>query len=247
MESANQLEFCLMWQEEQYMLEYLRVSTIRWLPRTRLQPQPCITLHLFLLGNHNEQHQHDNQHDNHRQTPILSRLPAEAVQPPARPAELGLVTINALLDLVQQQHLAVQLVPNLHAQLALPPDGGTQGVELIVLVTQHGAVVLVDLLVVEVRLVGRQLGILIAVRLVEQRRAVLGGVCVVVVPEAHALGRMARLGGGGSEVGGQGRVVGLGEGWRCGGGRGGRELGGEVAELGAQARQLRRDGSGRVG
>jgi len=57
--------------------------------------------------------------------------------------------INTLLHLIQQQRLPIQLVPNLHRQLALAPDAQAQLVELLVLVGDDLAVVRVDLLVVE--------------------------------------------------------------------------------------------------
>jgi hypothetical protein len=125
------------------------------------------------------------------------------------------MAVNALLDLIQQHDLAIQLVANLHAQLALPANGGAQRVELVILVAQHAAVVGVDLLVVEVGLVGWSVGVVrgvVAVGCVEEGGAV--GVCFLVgigiVGEADGFGRLARLGLCGCEVWGEGGVVGLG-------------------------------------
>jgi hypothetical protein len=65
------------------------------------------------------------------------------------------MAIHALLHIVQQHDLPVELVANLHAELALPADARAQLVELVVLVGDDLAVVCVNLLVVEGGVVGR--------------------------------------------------------------------------------------------
>ena len=63
--------------------------------------------------------------------------------------------VDVPVNVVQQLHLAVELVANLDAQLALPPDALAQSVKLVVLVLQYLCVVRVDLRVVEPILVWR--------------------------------------------------------------------------------------------
>jgi hypothetical protein len=64
------------------------------------------------------------------------------------------VPLNPFLHILQQQCLPVQLVPNLQTELALPANTCAQLVQLIVLVAEKFAVVLVNLLVVEGAVVG---------------------------------------------------------------------------------------------
>lgn len=75
------------------------------------------------------------------------------------------MSIHALFYLVQQHDLSIKLVANLHAQLPLTANAGAQLVKMVVLISKYLAMVLVNLLVVEVRLIGRGIGVwVVAVR-----------------------------------------------------------------------------------
>ena len=176
-------------------------------------------IYLPSLRNNNQQHQHNNQHHNHRQTPILPRLARNPIQPPPRAPKLRRVPIHPFLHIIQQHDLAVQLIPNLHAEFALAADTRAELVELVVLLADHAAVVGVDLLVVEGGVVR---GLLIGgggVVAVGEEGCAIGGFDGVwgrggvwgVVGEAHGFrGGGALFGGllGGGEVRGEGGVVG---------------------------------------
>lgn len=105
------------------------------------------------LGNDNQQDEYDNQNDNDGQTPILPRLSRKAIEPAPRSYKLGRMAIHALFHIIQQHHLAVELIPNLHAEFALAANTRAEGIELVVLVGDDAAVVGMDLLVVKVRVV----------------------------------------------------------------------------------------------
>ena len=103
-----------------------------------------------------------------------------------------------VLHVVQHLNMIVQLVSDLNAKLALSPNTGPESIQMLVLLLQHGLVVFVDLLVVEVALVRRALG-LIAVR---EESGAVG--CIVVdqggggdgaVVEADRLGRVGGVAG----------------------------------------------------
>lgn len=162
----------------------------------------------YLLRNNNQQQQHHNQNHNNRQTPILPRLPTKSIQAPPRPPKLRRMPNHALLHLIQQHNLPIQLLANLHAQLALPANARAELVELVVLVGDDLAVVGVDLLVVEGGVVGGGFGVGV-VAVGEEGGAV--GVVVVggVVGEAHGFGRLAWLLLSGGEVGSERGVVGV--------------------------------------
>lgn len=138
--------------------------------------------------------------------------------------------------------MAIQLVANLHANLALAADGLAEAVELLVLLLEDLGVVLVQLLVAHldggVAVAGRvRVGVgVVAVGAEELRRRGCRG-----VTEADRLGlaRGGRRGGGGvGKVGRERGGVGVREGCRGGGGGEAVELGGEVVVLFLQ----RRDG-----
>jgi hypothetical protein len=157
------------------------------------------------LCNNNQQDEYNNQNDNNSQTPILPRLPTKAIEASPRPHKLRRMPIHTLLHIIQQHHLPVQLVANLHAEFTLAPDTRAELVELVVLVGNDARVVLVDLLVVERGLVGWGVGGVVAVG--EEGGAVCGvGVVVGGVGEADGFGGLARGVGflrlGGGEVGG---------------------------------------------
>lgn len=114
--------------------------------------------------------------------------------------------IHALLHIVQQQHLALELLANLLAELSLPPDTRAQHIQLLVLLAQHLAVVRVDLLVVEIRVVGRGVGV--GVVAVWEELCAVGIRRIGCVGEADGFGFWG-LGLGGCEVALQGGVVGV--------------------------------------
>lgn len=120
--------------------------------------------------------------------------------------------VHRLVHLVQQQDVIVQLVAYLNAQLPLPPDRLAQSVKRLVLLLQHPAVILVDLGVGKVGLI-RRAGVVGVVAVGEERRAVnvllLGNVGEA---DGLVLRRCGALGFSGAEVGGEGGVVGLGDG-----------------------------------
>jgi len=182
---------------------------------TRARPSPHALRSTTRLprsfGDDDQQHQYHDQHDNDGQAPVLLGLPAEAIQPAPRSPELRVVAINALLDLVEKHDLVVELVAYLHAELPLPADARAQLVELLVLLAYHLAVVLVNLLVRELRVVRRGILVRGVVAVGEESGAV--GVLVVVVGvvlgrgrgvvcEAHGFGDGAGLLLGSGEVGG---------------------------------------------
>lgn len=118
------------------------------------------------LCDDDEQDQDDNEHNNDSQTPILPRLSRKTIQASPRPVKLGGMSIDAFLYIFEQESLAVEFIPNLHAQLALAANARAQAIELLILVADDLAVVFVDLLVVEVRVVGWSVGVggVVAVR-----------------------------------------------------------------------------------
>lgn len=124
------------------------------------------------LQHRNQQHQDDNKHDdgNH-----LLALPRGTRDPPdlsAGAVEARGVAVDEGLLVLEECDLVVELVADLHAQLALAADGLAQAVELVVLLAQDPAVVRVHLHVVREALgrVAVALGAVrvVAVRLVEE-------------------------------------------------------------------------------
>lgn len=172
---------------------------------------PLLPNAMLPLRYDDQQHQNDYEDDNRRQAPILLGLARKRRQPPRRPVKLALVPVDSLVHLVQHVHLVVQLIPNLYAQLPLPAYALAQPVQLLVLLPYDARVVLVDLLVVQVGLVGALvLGLVLVGCVAARRRRRLR---VGRVGEADGLALGPRLGLG--KVGGQGRVVGFGEGGGC--------------------------------
>jgi len=109
--------------------------------------------------------------------------------------------------------LAVELVPNLHADFALTANASAEGIELVILVGDDAAVVRMDLLVVEVCVVGGRVYGIIAVG--EEGRAVCDIVVIVFVGRG-VVGKSDGFGGvlgqawcllGGGEVGGEGGMI----------------------------------------
>jgi hypothetical protein len=116
--------------------------------------------------------------------------------------------IHALLHLIQQHDLPLQLISNLHTQLPLAPNTQSQLIQLVILVAQHLAVIFVDLLIVEAGVVGCGFGVgLVAVR---EKLCAIGIFRNVVVAEADGFVGGAGLLLGGGEVGFEGGVVGFG-------------------------------------
>lgn len=83
--------------------------------------------------------------------------------------------IHQPINLIQHRHLTIQLIPNLHRQLPLPPYALPEPIQLLVLRREHLAVVRVDLLVVELALVARGVDRVVAVREQLCARWILGG------------------------------------------------------------------------
>ena len=104
---------------------------------------------LPLLQHHNQQHQNRNQHPNSNHLLILPRLPRHPPQPPPRPLQPAQMPLHMPINLIQHQHMLIQLVAHPNTQLPLPPDAFAQLVQVLVLVPQHRFVVFVDLDVVE--------------------------------------------------------------------------------------------------
>lgn len=179
----------------------------------------------------------------------MLQLPARAIQPP-------LVPIHVALDIIQHLDLPVQLVPDLDAQVPLPADALAQPVQLVVLLLDDVLMVRVDLLVVELGVVGAWLvvggGRVVAVG---EEGGAVGGVLIVivrgveegagarVVAESDRFGEVgggavggALEGGGGGDAWPGGRFLGMGEvageGWVVGlGDGGGGRLRGKALEL----------------
>jgi hypothetical protein len=149
------------------------------------------------------------------------------------------VAIGGGLDVVEHGDLAVELVADLHAELALAADGLAEAVKLLILLLEDAGVVLVELLVVKggglVAVAGR-VGRVVAVG---AEKAVAGLVGSSGgrgrVAEADRLGGLA--GGGGRDGGSVSEVVAelVRVGVREGGGGGGA---GEAVELGRQVVEL---------
>lgn len=198
------------------------------------------------FGDDDQQYQNHDQDYDQGHAPVLARAAADLGKALAGAVELALVAVDAFVDVVEQQDVALELVADLDRQLALAADALAQPVQLLVLLRDDLLVVLVDLLVRQLRVVGALLIRIVAVR--EEGGAVHVVVVVVVVGvgKAHGfLGRGARglLRARGGEVRGERRVV-----WRGEGGGGavaacGAELRGQIVILGAQARDLVLKGS----
>ena len=125
--------------------------------------------------------------------------------------------VRHIIHLIQHLHLAIQLIPNLDAQIPLPPDTDSQPIQLLVLIPYNIAMVLMNLHVIEMALIWRgRIGRVIAVG--KERGAVGGflGVGRRGVGEADGFGGILRRG---LLEASEGRGLGL-------GGYGGR--GGEV-------------------
>lgn len=88
--------------------------------------------------------------------------------------------------------MVIQFVPNLDTELTLSPDTSAESIQLLVLLLQHVRVVIMDLLVVEVALIRRPLG-LVAVR---EESSSVGNIIINgrrgdgAVVEADRLGRV---------------------------------------------------------
>ena len=151
-------------------------------------PDPKLYLFFSSFCNNNQQNENDDEHDDDGQTPILLGLSRKAIQSPPRTMELGLMSIDAFLDIIQQHYVAIEFVAYLHAEFALATDARAQAIELVVLVLDDLAVVFMNLLVVEIGLVGRGIGIRIVA--VGEEGCAIGIVVVVgafrgVVAEAN--------------------------------------------------------------
>lgn len=196
-----------------------------------------------LFENSDQQDQNDDEDHNGRHLLILTGPFGDLAQHPRRAIQATLLTIRDALDLVQHGDVAIQLVANLHANLALAADGLAEAIELLVLLLEDLGVVLVQLLVAHLDggvAVAGIIGVMVGVVAVgaEELRCWGGG----GVAEAHRLGLARRRGrrgrGGVGKVGRERGGVGVRE--RCG--RGG---GGEAVELGCEVVVLflqRRDG-----
>ena len=105
---------------------------------------------------------------------IMLQLPARAIQSP-------LMAIHVALDIIQHLDLPVQLVPDLDAQVPLPPDAFSEPVQLVVLLLDDVLVVRVDLLVVELGVVRPLLVGGGGVVPVGEEGGAVGGVLIVIV------------------------------------------------------------------
>lgn len=140
------------------------------------------TIYHLRLENNNQQHQNDNQNHNRRHLLVIRRRPRNAPNLVPRTIQPSLVSIHKRLLVLKHSHMVIQLVANLHAQLPLPANRLAQPIELLVLVGQDLAVVLVDLLVRletgRVVVVALRCVRVIAVGAVEERRG--GGIVIVL-------------------------------------------------------------------
>lgn len=217
------------------------------------------------LQNSNEQDEDDDEDNYGGDLLVVVGAAGDTAEGSRGAVETGLVAVDGGVDVVEHGDVAVELVANLQAELALAADGGAEAVEVLVLLVEDLGVVVVDLLV------GEGLG-LIAVA----RRSGGGGVIMVGAEELAALGvevgvgvdawrgrgvaeadRLARFAGlragrlaGGGGAGGVGKVwgerrrVGAGQSV-CGGWVGEAvELRGEVVELLLEGGQGVGDGGG---
>lgn len=101
---------------------------------------------------------------------VIRRRASDFAHLRARTVQPALVAVNEGLLVLEHGDVVVELVANLHAQLALPRNGRAQPVELLVLVGEDLAVVGVNLLVVV------ELGRLVAVALGRVRVVAVGAV-----------------------------------------------------------------------
>ena len=208
-------------------------------------PSRPTVLRPLSLQHRDEQHQNHHQHYDDRAALIIIRPPRNLPKPVPCATEPALVAVDVALDLVEHEHVLVELVADARAQLALPADRRAQPVQLVVLLRQHLRVVRVDLLVGEAVRVRHGEGRVGLVAVGEERlaRGVRGGGRGVVA-EAYGFGGGARRGGRGGgrggggvrEVGRERGVVGLRDG---AGGWGLRGAGGELSvQLGVLGAQL---------
>ncbi len=56
--------------------------------------------------------------------------------------------------------MIIKFVPDLNTELPLSPNARSQSIQLLILFLQHGLVIIVDLLIVEVALLRRSVGII---------------------------------------------------------------------------------------
>lgn len=157
------------------------------------------------------------------------------------------MTVHDLFRLVKHTDLIFQFVANLYTKIPLASNAFSQPVQIFVLSPQHLGVILVYLLVIQMTLIGRSFPLrLVPVwkqsgsirlflriwRCVREPDGFIwpGGVGRGAFEEGGRRGipRSDFLGGG--EVGREGGVIGLGDGWLGGGGEA-AELGGQVVEL----------------
>ena len=121
----------------------------------------------------NQEYQNNNQTKNRRKLLVIPRLPRNPTQLLSRAIQSPLMSLRRIVHLIQHLHLTIQLIPNLYAQIPLPPDADPQPIQLLVLFAYHIPMVFVNLYVVEVALVWwRRIGRIVAVR---EERGAIGG------------------------------------------------------------------------
>ena len=81
-----------------------------------------------------------------------------------------------LIHFVEQEHLVVKLSANCQTQLTLPPNRRAQMIQLLILLSQHVAMILVNLLVRQLAVV-RRASVIWIVAIREQRSSVRGFRC----------------------------------------------------------------------
>lgn len=108
----------------------------------------CVDGESSLFQNGNEEDEDDDEDDNGGDLLVVASGPGDLVDSPVGAVETRLVPVRSALDVVEHGDVGVELIADLHAQLALPPDRLAQAVELLVLLLEDVGVILVQLLVV---------------------------------------------------------------------------------------------------
>lgn len=117
----------------------------------RARQSPLLSLLFVVVGqlslfqDGNQQDQNNNQDNNSNHLFALPRGPRDPVDLPLGPIKPALVAIDRDINIIKHGDLVVQLVPDLHAQLALARYARAEAVELLVLLLEHALVVRMDL------------------------------------------------------------------------------------------------------
>lgn len=125
--------------------------------------QHTLPIPTYSLQNNNQQHQDNDQNNNRSHLHIILRLPRHTPQILPRFIKRTLMPIDPPINLIQHLHMPIQLIPNLDTQLPLPSYTLPQSIQRFILLSNNLRVVRVDLLVIQMRLVGRRGGWIVPV------------------------------------------------------------------------------------